>query len=714
MKVLLFSPPQWIPHQPYLGLPSLTAFLKTAGVEVSQKDLNLESYDYFLSRRYLRSLKPRLEEQFFALDNRPSLSSVLESQLYADLFRAKSSARYLADSIEDAKSIFRSPRYYDAALLSKARDTIYDALALISAAHYPTRLELMSFAMPSYDGTFSSMDALTCDRRQNPYIEYFENLVLPYVRKCSPDIIGLSIAGETQLLPALTLSRALKRRFPNTHIVLGGYIVTLLSSVFLNNPQLFGHYFDSLIVLEGERPLLQLVRAIEGRESLDGVPNLIYRSGENIHENPIVPPEHMDTLPPPDYDDLPLNKYFTPEPVLPVLAARGCYWGKCAFCSHNVSYESKYRPASAEKIVGDLEFLAHRYKAKHFAFSDEAIAPSLMSRLTSLLVGRTHGFRFSTNIRIEPQFDPILCQRMYSTGFRIVYLGLESGCERVLGLMRKGFSSGDALRICRNLVEAGIWNHLYVFLGFPGEREGEANETVRFLRETKDVVKSFNLGAFTLVRGSAVMQNPEKFGVYLPPGDASGNFLIDFPYKVNEGVSQGEALNLCESAWVSLLEVYPTRNVLELIPKEDLMLYLSHFESSDPQLKTVKSPARTSVNGSPKTTPATLTRHSVPSLNTGVVNSSLSFDLPSVFINPARLEPIQKTGSHVLFHPATRRLKPLDAIAHEIVRLCDGNRNMGMIIRLLSHQSGVPEAALMTFCREILEDLMKEGFVIIN
>ena len=713
MKVQLFSPPQWIPHQPYLGLPSLTAFLKTAGVEVSQKDLNVESYDYFLSRRYLRSLKPRLEEQFSALDSRPSLSSGLEARLYADLFLAKSSVRYLADSIEEAKSIFRSPRYYDAALLSNASNTIYNALAVISAVHYPTRLELMSFTMPSYDGTFSSIDALTSDRSQNPYIEYFEKHVLPYVHKGPPDIIGISITGETQLLPALTLSRSLKKHFPATHIVLGGYVVTLLSSVFIKNPQLFGHYFDSLVVLEGERPLLQLARAIEGGESLDGVPNLIYRSGKIIRENSIVAPEQMDSLPPPDYDALPFDKYLSPEPVLPILAARGCYWGKCTFCSHNISYESKYRPASAEKIVADLEFLARRYGAKHFAFSDEAIAPSLMRRLTSSLVERNLDFRFSTNIRLEPQFDPFLCQRMYGAGFRVVYLGLESGCDRVLGLMQKGFSSADALKICRSLVEAGIWNHLYVFLGFPGEREGEARETMKFLLESMDSVKSFNMGAFTLARGSGVMQHPEKFGVKLPHGDASANFLIGFAYDVAEGLSQGEALNLCESAWSSLVEVYPTRNVLETISKEDLLLYLSHFESTDPQLKSIKPLAGTPVKGS-KAATAMLTRRSVPRLANGVANSSLSFDLPSILKNPIRLEPIQKTGNYVLFHPATRRLKLLDAHARDIVGLCDGHRNVGMIIRHLSYRSSISEAALVTFCLEILEDLVKEGFVKMN
>ena len=45
----------------------------------------------------------------------------------------------------------------------------------------------------------------------------------------------------------------------------------------------------------------------------------------------------MGTLPPPDYDGLPLEKYFAPELVLPYDPTRGCYWGKCTFCHYGLA-----------------------------------------------------------------------------------------------------------------------------------------------------------------------------------------------------------------------------------------------------------------------------------------------------------------------------------------------------------------------------------------
>ncbi len=706
MKLLLLFPPQWVPYQPHLALPSLAAFLKANGVDVVQEDLNLESYEYFLTRKYLRALKPRLEDMFRFLDARPQLSPGVETRLYADLFLARSSVNFVADAVEEAKSVFRSSKYFDANGLSKARKTVENALALVSAAHYPSRLDLMSFAMPHYDGTLERIEELTVERIQNPYIEFFEKSILADLGTDPPDVIGISVAGESQLLPALTLSRLLKQRLPAAHIVLGGYLVTLLATVFKNKPDFFVQYFDSLIILEGERPMLALVRAIEGGKSLENVPNLIWRDGEAIRENPSSPPVPMADLPPPDFDGLPLENYLAPEPVLPVLASRGCYWGKCAFCSHNVSYKNKYRAAAGEKIVADLEALRRKYGVRHFAFSDEAIAPKVMRELTATLIQKKADFRFSTNIRMEPQFTPELCKGMHAAGCRVVYIGLESGCDRVLGLMNKGASRSQALTVCRNLVEAGIWDHLYVFFGFPGERQDEAVETENFLLDNAGAIKSFNVGSFSLTRGSTVLAAPEEYGVRLPHGDANNDLSVGFAYEVTSGLGRKQAVEYSAGAWARLTKVFPTRDILGLISKEDLLLYLAHFESDDPTLSRIK-PVNATAPQSHK-----LTGASQPKLAAAVVKRSISYDLPSILKGMASVNnEIKPSPTRVLFNPTNGRLRSIGANISEVLDLCNGNRTVQVIARRLAKKYGASDAAVEAFCLDSLSQLAVEGYV---
>ena len=59
-KVMLIFPPEWVPTAPYLALPSLTAVLRQNGVEVVQKDINVEMYDHFFTREYLEFTRDRI------------------------------------------------------------------------------------------------------------------------------------------------------------------------------------------------------------------------------------------------------------------------------------------------------------------------------------------------------------------------------------------------------------------------------------------------------------------------------------------------------------------------------------------------------------------------------------------------------------------------------------------------------------------------------
>jgi len=700
MKVLLLFPPQWVPYQPHLALPSLAAFLRSNGVETVQKDLNVESYDQFLSRKYLRSLKSTIDSRFAELDNRASLAAGLEQRLYGDLFLAKSTLYPLADQIEDVKNVFRSGQYYDAETLSKARKNVESALAVISLAHFPSRLELMSFIMPDYKGTFGSLEKLTDNRDDNPYIEYFKNGVLPYIREQAPDVIGISIAGESQLIPALTLSRLIKKNY-HCHVTLGGYVVTLLADSLARHKQFFGEYCDSLTVLEGEKPLLELVLRLENHESLESVPNLIFFDGEAVRQNPTTPPEPMDSLPTPDFDGLTLRRYLAPEPVLPVLASRGCYWGKCAFCSHNVSYENKYRTSPGDKVVADLEALHQKYGVNRFAFSDEAIAPKVMRDLTSKLIERKDDFRFSTNIRLEPQFTPDLCRSMHEAGFRVVYLGLESGCDRVLGLMKKGFTREAATQVSRNLVDAGVWDHLYIFLGFPGESETEAQETLQFLSENSGVIRSFNIGNFSLGRGSEAMISPKDYGITITAGKPDDLALV-YPYTPSRGISKERALELSYAGWEKLAKDYPTTKVLELLSKEDLLFYLSYFESSDPALRNIGPPHMGSIPV------AKLTVDSNPRITVGVVRSTIHYNLLEMMQKDGTVSPVP---TRILFNPENKKMRSVGPNVSEFLDLLGGGCTIRMIARQLAKKHCVPEAAVKAFCLDSLNQLAAEGFV---
>src|SRR5208283_33669 len=219
----------------------------------------------------------------------------------------------------------------------------------------------------------------------------------------NPDVVGISIAGESQLAPALTLTRLIKTVYPKLHISIGGYVSSMLADTLQKDEELYRLFFDSAILHEGERPFLELVNAIAEGKPLEKVPNLVYFDGCQVRTGDTLPPEDIDSLPAPDFDGLPLNKYLSPEPILPLLSSRGCYWSRCGFCTHSLAYGQTYRLRSPQKVVDDIEYLAKKYNTPHFALSDEGTSPSSMKKIAEEIMVRGLDVRLSTSIRPEKQ-----------------------------------------------------------------------------------------------------------------------------------------------------------------------------------------------------------------------------------------------------------------------------------------------------------------------
>ena len=114
-----------MPYKPYLSLPSLCAYLKSNGIDVVQKDFNVEAYDLLLSDRHIKSLWENLQNQFSNLDLEDRLTPGTEQEYYYNLFKAKSSTAYIAERIKKAKGVFRNKKsFYDINTLSSARSIL--------------------------------------------------------------------------------------------------------------------------------------------------------------------------------------------------------------------------------------------------------------------------------------------------------------------------------------------------------------------------------------------------------------------------------------------------------------------------------------------------------------------------------------------------------------------------------------------------------------
>lgn len=580
LKTLLLFPPEWVPTAPYLALPCLTALLRQYGHEVIQKDVNIEMYDRFFSDSFLIWIKARMGMQLRELaakqagglltEQEADQKACLEAKALVDVFA-------LTERAESAKRIVRGEDFYDADKLEWALNTFREVMQFISAAYYPASLVFypMESNLGYRPGVSREVFACLDDEQVNVYRDVCRELILPAIHKEKPDVVGVSIGTQMQLLAGLTFCKMIKEAFPDVHVTVGGNVVTRLQEEIPKQERFFTEVFDSAILYEGEHALLWLLEALAGQRSLASVPNLIYRDQSGVHVNREIYTEKTTALPLPDFDGFPLDLYFVPVRILPYLATRGCYWGRCTFCDHGQGYFDAYRGKPAHDVVREVKALKDKYRAEHFLFADESYPPALFKRVTQLLVEQNVEIKWTTLIRFEESLqDPDVWRLAARSGCCSLYYGMESASERVLELMDKHVKKSVIEHNLKEAAKAGIWNHVMAFYGFPGETRREAEETRQFILDNREHIHSVELFYFVAYRHTPIVRNPEKFGITIHKQEEY-DLPLDYYYTLNEpvGLTCLDAMQLCEEFYQNDFEPWAVR----VNAREHVFLYISRF-----------------------------------------------------------------------------------------------------------------------------------------
>ncbi|MBN2374173.1 radical SAM protein [bacterium] len=504
MKTCLIFPPSSDPTAPYISLPSLAAYLRAHDIPVLCIDANIEAYERLLTKDSLIKSGSRLKGRFSRLDRKKALGHY-DRIIYAHLCREIGLVRSVPFAIEDAISILkdRSGReFYDTRRYNMAIETVEAALRIISAAYSPLRLNFSNCFTPF---SFLTAEDIRMDAQPqiNPFYEYFSDTLMHRLKAEKVDLVGISIVFPGQLQPSYSLGYLLRRALPDVHITAGGPAISQLL-VRINQSEISSALgpFHSAIIFEGEKALIDLIRRKEKGESVSGV----FR-GDTIQD--------MSALPAPDFEGMPMEKYLSPEVVLPYDATRGCYWGKCAFCHYGLSEygAAKYRERPVEQIACHLGILSEKYGTGIFYFSDDTMAPHLAVRIAGEIKGKRLNIRWATDMRPERSLTQENCMKMAEGGALCLTLGIESASERILRLMDKGVHLHDMKDIIVNIADADIAVEVMCFTGFPTEKHDEAMKTIQFIKGLSEYISLFICGEFELTHGSRVAVSPHEFGI---------------------------------------------------------------------------------------------------------------------------------------------------------------------------------------------------------
>jgi anaerobic magnesium-protoporphyrin IX monomethyl ester cyclase len=578
LQVSLVFPPSWMPSQPFLSLPSLQGFLKNMGVEnVSIRDLNIETMDALLSsekvKKTLAIIEKRLNEGTGAIGSEENPEEVHSRLSWAKEVIEREN---MVQNVEWAKSTLKSQGFYEIDDYTESWKIIDRWLQAFGMLYYPSEISIADNSMRY--SVYSSEDVLKAvnNENENPYHDLFNEHIIDSMIQEDPDLVGISVTATSQVMPAFTLAKQLKEKNSALHITMGGSVFTKLIDNLQQNHLLFD-LVDSFIVFEGEHALLGLIEQLEGKRDFSKVPNLVYKEGDRIRVNEPFHIEDINSLPTPDYDGFPLDRYLSPKRVLPLQGSRGCYWRKCTFCNLHVD-NLKFRLRNLDLVLEDMDRLKEKYGAEYMFFSDECMPVKQLDSLSSKLIEKGNNVKWMAGIRFDKGLTKDILSKAREAGCLKMVFGLESSNKRVLSLMDKGIETEITKSIIDNCDETGIAIHMYVIVGFPSETREEALETLDFVISNEKFMKSKGASClaclFELEKHAPILRDPGKYGLTKIGHPKQDDLSLGYFYETDRGMTPDESSEVYEHVRSEIdkrLSIFPYN-----FSMSDGLLYLDH------------------------------------------------------------------------------------------------------------------------------------------
>ncbi len=274
-----------------------------------------------------------------------------------------------------------------------------------------------------------------------------------------------------------------------------GVPVIISGSDATDHPEIYLDRGALCIVLgEGEVTLARAIDAVRGlsRTALKDITGLCLHdeSGALVRTGAREFIKSLDELPRPAWDLIDVPRYqriwrqrhqtFS----MNLATTRGCPYS-CNWCAKPI-YGQRYTMRSPEHVVSEIEWLKRTYAPDHLWIVDDifGLKPGWIEAFAALAARRNATIPFKCLMRAD-QVTPSVVAALVSANCRTVWLGAESGSQRVLDAMDKGTRVEHVYTASRLLRAAGIEVGFFLQFGYPGETREDIALTERMVRRCR-------------------------------------------------------------------------------------------------------------------------------------------------------------------------------------------------------------------------------------
>jgi len=343
-----------------------------------------------------------------------------------------------------------------------------------------------------------------------------------------PLFAGFSVFSANGIKNFSNVCREVKKQ-SDIPIVWGGIHPTLLPNQCLNES-----YIDIIVFGEGEETVIDLASALEKRKKLSDVMGIGYKeNGQVIVTEPRPFMNNINKYRA-DWSLVDVNRYIIPclglQRVISFVTSRGCPHD-CAFCYNEIFNRRRWRAHSVDFVVSEVEKLKSEHNIDGIRFLDDNF---FVNKRRAFEITKRINLPYFAEARID-YIDEAFCKNLQETNCTEIFLGIESGSDRILKLMNKGISVSNTLDAVKNLEKYRVIPFGSIILGYPTETKKEYLETMKLVTQLLEINRRiiFTTGLYTPWPGTTSYQLAIKHGFNPPQRTEDWDALDRWSYELD-------------------------------------------------------------------------------------------------------------------------------------------------------------------------------------
>lgn len=348
------------------------------------------------------------------------------------------------------------------------------------------------------------------------------------INNLNEKIVGISTSIK-QIEETKRIAKIIKKKNPKTIIIVGGHGISALN---LEKVQ------DINIVVKGEadNEIIKLLQEVKHKKTLDKITRY-EKIGDIIFIN-CKNPVNLNGLPHPSRELLNLKKYLeiwhknTGTTSTNIISSRGCPYG-CTFCDKSVAGRN-FRARSAKNIADEMKYLSKNYQLDDIFFYDDLFVYD-RERVISIckeILKRKLNINWSAQARVD-KIDIKMLKIMKKSGCLELYFGVESGSNKILKYLKKGFTRQQIIKAFEMCHKTNIKPGMFIITGVPGENKKDIEATETLIKKCRPYLLNFSY--LMPFQGTALFKKTKHLikNYNYSQWDEMNNTIYDFPFEID-------------------------------------------------------------------------------------------------------------------------------------------------------------------------------------